>query len=67
MSKTYGPYSLGEWRTMIMLRSNIAWMKQINREKFAKAIDKETSLYKGFKNGSLIAANDNVKDKQRVA
>jgi hypothetical protein len=60
MGKVYGPFDAGDWLTLKMLRSNIAWMKETNQTKYAMAIKKETSLFKKYKDGTLFADNDNI-------
>jgi hypothetical protein len=62
-----GPFNEGEWKTMIMLKSNIAWMKITDAGKYSNAITKETSLLRKYMSGELIAANDNQPHKQRAA
>lgn len=53
MSNIYGPYDEGDWRTLIMLKNNVAFMKSVDRQKFATAIAKETRLLRKYINGEL--------------
>lgn len=48
-SNVAGPYSEGEWATMLRLKDSINYMRKKNIKKFAIAIDKETRLLNQLK------------------
>lgn len=63
MSNIYGSYSQMDWYTAVCFRKSLRWMKETDREKYGKAIERELFVYNELFKAMSTPANDNTPQK----